>query len=425
MGAVCVFLLALILAEWPLLVGWCVVAAFPRRSVSRLAAFPVLWMAAEHARSVAYKGFPWNLTANVFADHPRWLQTASWWGAYGVGALVAGFAALAAGIGVGKSARGRAAAATALAAGTAFLAIFGGSRLARRDRPAPVLRVACVQPNIPQSLRESAESAARQYAIVIGAIRNAAAERPDLILVPESSFYGLTWQRSAALRSDLSAIARESGASILFNDVDEKSEAVYFNAARLVTPEGLAAATYHKVHLVPFGEYVPLPRLFFFMRSVSQAVGAFSAADAPVVLVSGRLALGPAVCYEMTYPSLARDETRRGANLLVTISNDAWYGKAGAQEQHFEALALRAIENGRPFARAAITGISGIVDGRGRLLARLGPDVAGVARAAVSPRTSLTPWTRWGATVFPAIADLLAAAMVSCAIVRWRRSRRA
>ena len=154
------------------------------------------------------------------------------------------------------------------------------------------------------------------------------------------------------------------------------------------------------------------------------AVGSFTAADAPVVLSTDRLSLGPAVCYEMTYPSLARDEVRNGATLLVTISNDAWYGRAGAQEQHFEALVLRAIENDRPFARAAITGISGIVDAKGRVLTKIEADRTGVADAAVTPGTERTVWSRWGAATFPGIADLLSVTMVLSGIVRWRRSRR-
>jgi apolipoprotein N-acyltransferase len=423
MGAICVFLVALILAEWPMLVGGTLVAAFPARSPWRLAAFPVLWMAAEHARSVAYKGFPWNLTANALAQHPVWLQTASWWGAYGVGALLAAAATTLAGFVLARGRR-RLASAALLAFLVAAAGVFGAHRLTEPTLAHARVRVACVQPNIPQAARETVEGAAHNYETVLDAVRRAAASRPDLILVPESSFYGLTWHRSARLRRDLSAIAAESGASILFNDIDEESEDLYFNAARLLTPRGLARATYRKVHLVPFGEYVPLPRLFFFMKSISQAVGSFTAADAPVVLSTDRLSLGPAVCYEMTYPSLARDEVRNGATLLVTISNDAWYGRAGAQEQHFEALVLRAIENDRPFARAAITGISGIVDAKGRVLTKIEADRTGVADAAVTPGAERTVWSRWGAATFPGIADLLSVAMVLSGIVRWRRSRR-
>lgn len=424
MGAVCVFLLSLILCEWPALVGVVAVSAFPARSPLRLAAFPLLWMAAEHARSVVYKGFPWNLTANPLAEHPVWLQTASWWGAYGVGAIVAAAGALVAALFLSASGRRRAAAAAALSLGGFLLWSVGRARMRAPDAsPIPPVRVACVQPNLPQSARETADGAARQYETAIGAIRSAAELRPDLILVPESSFYGATWQRSATLRRDLTEIAASSGASILFNDLDEESEEVYFNAARLLTPSGLAAATYRKVHLVPFGEYVPLPRLFFFMKSISRAVGSFSAAPVPVVVSARGLALGPAVCYEMTYPSLPRREVRDGATLLVTISNDAWYGKAGAQAQHFEALVLRAIENGRPFARAAITGISGVADSRGRIVARLPADVAGVVRATVFPQSRRTVWSRWGGVAFPFAADAAGIAMVSSALARGLRRR--
>ncbi len=422
MGAVCVLLVALILAQWPLVVAWTAVAIAPSRSPERLAAFPVLWMAAEHARSVVYKGFPWNLTANPLAEHPVWLQTASWWGAYGLAGLFAGAGALLAAIAVSPSSRARVAAAIALAAGVAGLGLYGTSRLRPAAGGAAPITVACVQPNIPQSARETFESAARNYAAVMGAIRAAAAMRPDLILVPESSFYGLTWQRSPTLRRDLANVARESGGAILFNDVDERTDDVYFNAARLLTAGGLARETYHKVHLVPFGEYVPLPRIFFFMKSISQAVGSFSAAETPVVLTAGRLSIGPAVCYEMTYPSLAREEVRRGATLLATISNDAWYGRAGAQEQHFEALVLRAIENDRPFARAAITGVSGVVDGNGRLLAKIPAGEGGITRAVVRPSSSRTVWSRWGGTIFPGVADAIAAGMVLCVLARWSRA---
>lgn len=424
MGAVCVFLLSLILCEWPALVGGIAVSAFPARSARRLAAFPILWMASEHVRSVAYKGFPWNLTANALADHPAWLQTAAWWGAYGVGAIAAAAGAVVAAFFLSRSRPRRAAAACLVVGGGAALWAFGRWRMeAPLPSPLPAVRVACVQPNLPQSARETAEGAARQYETVIAAVRSASRRRPHLILIPESSFYGATWQRSATLRRDLSAIAAASGASILFNDLDEESDDVYYNAARLVTPSGLAAATYRKVHLVPFGEYVPLPRLFFFMKSISRAVGSFSAAPAPVVLSAGSLSLGPAVCYEMTYPSLSRREVRDGATLLVSISNDAWYGKAGAQEQHFESLVLRAVENGRPFARAAITGVSGVADARGRVVARVGADFPGVAEAAVEPQSGRTVWSRWGGILFPAAADAAAIGMVLSALARARRRR--
>src|SRR5439155_21220359 len=155
----------------------------------------------------------------------------------------------------------------------------------------------------------------------------------------------------------------------LFNDVEELPDGRYYNVARLAGPLGLAGNTYRKVHLVPFGEYVPLPRIFFFVRQVSTEIGAFSAVPRPEPLVAGPLSIGVGVCYEIISPALARAEVAAGANLLATISNDSWYGKAGAQPQHFAGAVLRAVENERYLVRAAITGISGIVDEKGRIRA--------------------------------------------------------
>lgn len=419
MGGVCVFLLSAILAEWPAVVGWAVVAAFPPESRWRLAAFPALWMASEHARSYAYKGFPWNLTANALYRHPFWLQTASVWGAFGIGGLIAALWAAVAALWVLKTGVRRMAVVAAISLSLSALLLM---TVGRREAPpaATDLRIACLQPDIPQSAREGAARAAENYRSVIAMAGEAADRHPDLILVPESSF-PLTWQRSAVLRQDLSEVARRCGCAILFNDIDEVDEEVYYNAARLLTPDGLAPRTYRKVHLVPFGEYVPLPRVFFFMRSVTRAVGAFTPARAPVVLEAGKLRIGPAVCYEMTYPSLPRREVRDGANLLATLSNDAWYGRAGAQAQHFSAMVLRAIENGRPFARAAITGISGVVDARGRLRGELPEDRRGIVFAAVAPGRGETIWSRWGGVLFPAAADAGAAVVLMLGVMRWSR----
>jgi apolipoprotein N-acyltransferase len=407
MGPVCVFVLAAILSEWPALVGWACAAAFPPSSKWRLAAFPILWMASEHARSVVYKGFPWNLTANALFRHPALLRSASIWGAFGVGGLIAACSAGIAGLILLRSRGERLGAAATLFTVAALLVLPSGRGELHEDRGS--VQVVCLQPNIAQVERLDWLRAAENYRSVMEQVEEAARRRPDLILIPESALPA-GWQESAVVRTDLLAAAKICGCAILFNDIDEESESVYYNAARLLTPSG-SLLTYRKVHLVPFGEYVPLPKLFFFMRSVTRAVGAFAPAAEPVVLTSGPLRIGPAVCYEMTYPDLVRREVRLGANLLATLSNDAWYGKAGAQEQHFAAMVLRAVENGRPFARSAITGISGVVDSHGRVLAELGADRRGLAAAAVTPGPGFTVWTRWGAA-FLLAADLFALAVL-------------
>jgi len=417
MGVVCLLLLALILAEWPAFVAWTAASAAPAGSPLRLAVFPVLWMASEHARTVAYKGFPWNLTGHALFRHSVWLQSASVWGVYGVGGLVVAISCLLAAGG----ARRRALPLLAAALVVIVAGAFGTARLARPAPMAPGVSVALLQPNLTEEMRQTPEGAAASYRAVLDQAREASDSLPALIVIPESAFPAY-WQRSETLRQDLATIA-QLGPRLLFNDVEEEAGGRYFNAARLLGPEGLSGPSYRKVHLVPFGEYVPLPRVFFFVRQISSEIGAFTPAARPELLRSGPFVIGTAVCYEAIYPSLAREETARGANLLATISNDSWYGRAGAQEQHFAGAVLRSVENARWLVRAAITGISGVVDDRGRIVAETRADERTLVRADVRLEGRLTAWTRWGYRL-PIGADAAAAAVLLFALARRIRGGR-
>jgi apolipoprotein N-acyltransferase len=144
----------------------------------------------------------------------------------------------------------------------------------------------------------------------------------------------------------------------------------FYNPARLVDATGRSRATYRKMHLVPFGEYVPLKNLLFFVGPLVESVSDFSPGLEPVVFdVDGRR-MSVAICYESVYPGLTQAFVERGTQLLITITNDAWFGRSSAAYQHFDQGALRAIEQGRYFVRAANTGISGVVDPYGRNLLR-------------------------------------------------------
>jgi apolipoprotein N-acyltransferase len=124
------------------------------------------------------------------------------------------------------------------------------------------------------------------------------------------------------------------------------------------------------MHLVPFGEYVPLQRLLFFVGPIVDAVSNFTPGERPVLLPIGDRLVSTAICYEVIYGSLMRRFVRDGSELLTTITNDAWYGRSSAAYQHWDQAAMRAIENGRYLARAANTGVSGFVDPYGRALAK-------------------------------------------------------
>ena len=171
----------------------------------------------------------------------------------------------------------------------------------------------------------------------------------------------------AALRD----LAREVGVPLLFgSDQIERSPDRMYNAAFLVKPDGQTGAVYRKMHLVPFGEFIPAKRWLYFVSPLVERLTDFSPGASVVMLPVGTHLVSTAICYEVTYPWLAREAVRQGSEMLTTVTNDAWYAESSAPFQHFEMAAMRAIEQGRYLARAANTGISGIIDPYGRVLVR-------------------------------------------------------
>jgi apolipoprotein N-acyltransferase len=416
MGVICLVLLALILAQWPAVVAWTTVAIAPAGSAWRLAAFPVLWWASEHARSYVYGGFPWNLTGTALYRHPLWIQTAAFWGVYGVGFLAMTTACLLA-LAVSRPRAGPVLAAAILVGAVGFLgALQVSARPTQADGERPTVRAALLQPNLSQESRLDDARDGETYAVVIGQAREAAAKGAELILLPESSL-PTYWDWSETLRRDLMDVASRSR-FVIFNDLESVAKDTYYNVARVTGPQGLVGAPYRKVHLVPFGEFVPLPRVFFFVRRIAAAIGEFSAASEPGLLTADPAVIGMSVCYEVCYPLQPWKQTRSGANLLATISNDSWYGRAGAQAQHLAGAVLRAVENRRWLLRAAVTGISAAVDERGRIVAEQPADTAGILYVEARLSSERSAWTRWS-FAFSALADTLAAGMLLFGLRRW------
>jgi apolipoprotein N-acyltransferase len=204
------------------------------------------------------------------------------------------------------------------------------------------------------------------------------------VIWPESStpFF---FERDLAGGAAIRRLAQETGATLLIgSDQIEpiKADAAagpstrpnvrLYNAAFLVKPDGAVGAIYRKMHLVPFGEYVPLKNIFFFVGPIVDSLDAFSPGTDPVLLPVGTHTASTAICYEVIFPNLIRRFVNDGSELLTTITNDAWYGRSSAAYQHWEQASMRAIEGGRYLARAANTGISGFVDPYGRVLASAG-----------------------------------------------------
>jgi apolipoprotein N-acyltransferase len=190
----------------------------------------------------------------------------------------------------------------------------------------------------------------------------------------------------------------------------------YYNAAYLIRPDGTTAAIYRKIHLVPFGEYVPFSRLLFFVGPLVEAVSDFTPGTEAVLLpVAGHVA-STAICYEVIYSSLIRAFVTHGSELLTTITNDAWYGRSSAAYQHWEQASLRAIEEGRYLARAANTGISGFVDPYGRVMQRSNMFESAVMAEDLRFLTGRTIYSRIGDVV-----GWLSVALTGAALLASRR----
>jgi apolipoprotein N-acyltransferase len=231
-------------------------------------------------------------------------------------------------------------------------------------------RVGFVQPYIPQSLKWDPGEALRNLQIIEDQTLDAAAADPELILWPEAS-------TPAAARGDPGMQARIEGLSarirvpLLIGSIAIESQGPsekWYNAALLVTPDGgLQPAYYAKRKLVPFGEYVPLrPLLGWLSKFVPIGPDDFSAGTDPVPLIvnlrHGAEAFGPLICFEDTYPRLARSNAIAGADAMVVLTNDAWYGEEGAAYQHAAHSILRAVETRRPVLRCGNGGWSGWID---------------------------------------------------------------
>ena len=175
------------------------------------------------------------------------------------------------------------------------------------------------------------------------------------------------------------------------------------NSAALVDATGAIVGRYDKMHLVPFGEFVPFESTLPWLRTILPPIGDFvPGRDHTVFELDSRLRFSVLVCFEDVFPSVARDFVRRGARMLVTITNDAWFGNTAAAYQHAQASTFRAVELGVPMVRAANTGWSGFIDANGRWLKSVrsaeGQElfVEGVAVCPINPEDSTTWYARWG-----------------------------
>jgi apolipoprotein N-acyltransferase len=390
-----------------------------------LLATPVVWVASELGRAHLFTGFPWVLLGYSQAAVLPVAQLSSVVGVFGLSGLVAGvnaamaFAAVAGGTPRGASGRGdlprrfvplgAAVALVAAIAGWGSLRI-GSGALLRAGEP---IRVGVLQGNVREEDRWQAARAAEVFRGYLAMTRQAVAQGAGFVVWPEGATpYPLG--EDIAATAQVHALARSLKVPLLIgsDQIVHGQPVRYYNAAFLVRADGTDGGVYRKMHLVPFGEYVPARRLFFFASKIVQAASDFSAGDAATVLPVGGHRVSTAICYEIVYPDLVRQFTLAGSELLTTITNDSWFGTTSAPYQHFAQASMRAIENGRFLVRAANTGVSGIVDPYGRVTASTGLYVPAVVVGDVRFLHGLTVYARTGDVFAYACVVLTAALLV-------------
>ena len=403
-------LLAAYLALYPAVAALITSVLIGRMGAAALFLAPPAWVATEFLRGYLFGGFPWVPLGNSQVTVLTIAQLASVLGVYGLSALVA-FVNAAVAFAILRGGRTRLKTLAVTAALVVSIAAWGAWRIgdASLVRAGTPVRVGLVQGNIEQTLKWRRDQARRIFTTYIAMTRDVVRRGAQYVIWPESST-PFTFESDPAGEDNMRALAREVGVPILFGSDQEPSPDKHYNAAFQLAPDGATLAVYRKIHLVPFGEFVPMADWLTIFPPLVQTLAGFapfSAGDSTIMLPVGAHKASTAICYEVVYPSLVRDAVNAGSELLTTITNDAWYGHSSAPFQHFAMASMRAIEHGRYLARAANTGISGVIDPYGRV----------VARSAIFEQVGLVQEVRFltSRTIYSAIGDVVA--YVAMAIV--------
>ena len=363
----------------------------------RIAALAASFAVAEWLRGFVLSGFPWNAIGQAAMPVPVMMQSVGIVSMAGINALaVFVFSAPA----LLASRRGRIPAFAVAALAAALHVGYGAWRLdAAQAAPETLLHVRIVQPSIAQSEKWDAAIRDRIFATLIELSARPVADgaaAPDLIVWPETSVPFLLSERPQALTALAELLGERqtlfAGAVRLEG---ERADARYYNAIVAVDGNGEIVASADKMWLVPFGEFMPFADLLsrIGVEKLVRSVSAFTpGSQRPLLAALPGVAALPFICYEIIFPGMAGFGDT-GADFILNVTNDAWFGDTPGPYQHFRQAQIRAVEAGRPLVRAANNGISGVVDAYGRIVDAFALDAVGTLDVAV-PRQRLAPPVR-------------------------------
>lgn len=352
-----------------------IVSQLRARSLPYYLTAPFFWAALEYVKSFFLSGFPWEEIGHSQYNRLHLIQISDILGTYGLSALIMAVNAVLfeAWDTISKDRAFAWKPIVGIALVIALFLTYGTWRIEKIDKDAqaaPKRAIALVQGNIDQAKKWlpsfQHETLQRYGTLSIAALKS----DPDLIIWPETAlpFYFL---HDEDLTKETLEVVRTCRAYFVLGSPSFRKagqEISYYNSAYLVDPYGKVVGRYDKVHLVPYGEYVPFKRYFPFLGKMVQAVGDFESGTKGQVMLWGPEKIGVLICFEAIFPELTCSMVQNGAQLLINITNDAWFGNSSAPYQHLSMVVFRAVESHLAVARAANTGISAFVDPVGRLL---------------------------------------------------------
>lgn len=334
---------------------------------------PIIWTSLEFVRAHILSGFPWSSLGYSQYKHTLIIQIADITSIYGISFLIVMVNGLITEIIISKKRKIWLPAVISILILTLSIG-YGVWRIYLSPYTTHhTLKIGLIQGNIAQDKKWDRRFLSETIDIYKRLTKEALIKDNsiDIIIWPEAAtpfFFELQKQ----YKDEITKFVKRRGTYLLFGSPYLgkyiKNREVLFNSAYLLSPDGEIVSRYDKIHLVPFGEYVPLSSILFFVEKMVPMIGDFSSGDSYTVMKIPESRFGVVICFEVIFPELVRNFIKNGAEVMATITNDAWFGRSDAPYQHFSMVVFRAVENRVPFVRSANTGISGAIDIYGRII---------------------------------------------------------
>lgn len=418
-------LLIALLACYPALVCAMVKCIVLRCGEGFILLFPAVWVVSEFTQNFfPFGGFPWLTVGYSQAERLAIIQIADIVGVYGISFLVLCSSTALSWLVLQKGRTAWAYAPLALAGALVGATLwYGHVSLERWGAGGARYGVGMLQANLSADEHESGlrDRFLNGYPRMAEQLKG---RNVDLLILPESPT-PLSFDLDAGYRRVLENLSRRFVLGIVFSNIkslESKGTWEYFNSAYFLDSRGVLRTVYDKMHLVPFGEYVPLKRLFFFVDAISKDVDAFNPGrERRLTRLDGRSA-NAIICFEAVFPGLVRKFVHDGSELIINLTNDAWYGESAAPYQHLAIARLRAIENRRYLLRAANSGISAVIAPSGRITSSTGLFREAVCEGRFDFVSYQSLFTRYG-EVLVFLCVMISAGALLLACFRKRRPR--